>query len=201
MHWLLILMSIGAANAFQLAMSSVPVTVQVADKLISSVFAIKPLFKLAAKGARQKIIQQGLSIGVDWDKSREILQSNMDVIGSEYDKLTNKNIVYPDYYLKEFHAYENGNLNWQAAFEVESAALTVHSPIFVAKGDALQYDGDYQLRDNFHKNMKQIFNKNDFKPKKILVLTHAHSYALILIDTHSYSFILIHTHSLALIRI
>lgn len=168
MHWLLILMSIGAANAFQLAMSSVPVTVQVADKLISSVFAIKPLFKLAAKGARQKIIQQGLSIGVDWDKSREILQSNMDVIGSEYDKLTNKNIVYPDYYLKEFHAYENGNLNWQAAFEVESAALTVHSPIFVAKGDALQYNGDYQLRDNFHKNMKQIFNKDDFKPKKIL---------------------------------
>ena len=170
MSWLLMFASIvGIIDAYRLTMSSVPVPVQVADKLISSVFAVKPLFKLAAKGARNKMIQQGLSIGVDWDKSREIFQSKMDVIEHEYNKLTNKNLIYPDYYLKEFHAYENGNLGWDAAFEVESAALTVHSPIFVAnKGDPLQFNGDNQLRDNFHKNMKQIFGKNDFKPKKIL---------------------------------
>lgn len=170
MSWLLMFASIvGIIDAYRLTMSSVPVPVQVADKLISSVFAVKPLFKLAAKGARNKMIQQGLSIGVDWDKSREIFQSKMDVIEHEYNKLTNKNLIYPDYYLKEFHAYENGNLGWDAAFEVESAALTVHSPIFIAnKGDPLQFNGDNQLRDNFHKNMKQIFGKNDFKPNKIL---------------------------------
>jgi len=170
MHLLLIWLSIlGAVDAYRLAMSSVPVPVQVADKLISSVFAIKPLFKLAAKGARSKMIKQGLSIGVDWDKSREVFQGNIDVIENEYHKLTNKNLIYPEYYLKEFHAYENGNLGWDAAFEVEAAALTVHAPIFVDnKGDPPKFDGDYTLRDKFHNNMKQIFNENNFKPRKIL---------------------------------
>jgi ubiquinone/menaquinone biosynthesis C-methylase UbiE len=51
--------------------------------------------------------------------------------------------------------------------EVESAALTVHAPIFVPKGE-LSINGDFELRDNFHKNMKKNFIEKDFKPKRIL---------------------------------
>jgi hypothetical protein len=31
----------------------------------------------------------------------------------ELEKLENKSIVYPDYYLQPFHAYDKGNLCWQ----------------------------------------------------------------------------------------
>lgn len=34
-------------------------------------------------------------------------------------------MTYPDYYLRAFHAYEQGNLNWLAAFEVEAATLAM----------------------------------------------------------------------------
>jgi hypothetical protein len=40
-------------------------------------------------------------------------------------ELEQKDIVYPDYYLKPFHAYDEGNLSWMAAFEVEPASYAV----------------------------------------------------------------------------
>lgn len=36
-------------------------------------------------------------------------------------QVTNPAVTYPAYYLQQFHAYEEGNLNWEAAFEVEAA--------------------------------------------------------------------------------
>ena len=54
--------------------------------------------------------------------------------------------------------------------EVEPAALTVHAPIYTPSFKILDINGDYTLRDNFHKNMKIIFDKIGFKPKRILDL-------------------------------
>ena len=51
--------------------------------------------------------------------------------------------------------------------EVESAALTVHAPIFTTD-KSLDKLGDFMLRDNFHKNMRSIFAKRNFSPKRIL---------------------------------
>ncbi len=67
-----------------------------------------------------------------------------------------------------FHAYDEGNLSWQAAMEVESAALTVHAQVFTSQKDELDALGDFRLRDNFHKNMMQLLSKRNFQPKRIL---------------------------------
>ena len=32
---------------------------------------------------------------------------------------------YPDYYLKPFHGYNEGNMLWRAAYEAESATLSI----------------------------------------------------------------------------
>lgn len=113
------------------------------------------------------MINQGKSIGVDWNANRNILEKDIDKIQKHYDNIIDKNIVYPSYYLRPFHAYTDGNLNWEAAYEVESAALTVHSPIFVSKGE-LSINGDFELRDNMHKSMLINFNEQGFKPTRIL---------------------------------
>jgi ubiquinone/menaquinone biosynthesis C-methylase UbiE len=76
--------------------------------------------------------------------------------------------VYPSYYEKPFHAYEKGNLCWEAAYEFEPAALTVHAPIFASDGKELLRNGDDTLRSNFHRNMCLILNKKGCMPKRIL---------------------------------
>lgn len=143
--------------------------VKVADALITSAFQIRPLFKMASKKARDQMVEQGQQIGVDWKVNVGQLQSDMEKLTTMYGELDNsKTLVYPGYYLKPFHAYDDGNLSWQAAMEVESAALTVHAKIYVKEKNDLDELGDFTLRDNFHINMRQIFEKHDFKPTKIL---------------------------------
>ena len=41
------------------------------------------------------------------------------------DEIEDTSIEYPSYYLVPFHAYDNGNLDWTAAFECESATAAM----------------------------------------------------------------------------
>lgn len=40
-------------------------------------------------------------------------------------ELEDKSLVYPSYYLQPFHAYDEGNLNWLAACEVDPASYAM----------------------------------------------------------------------------
>lgn len=51
--------------------------------------------------------------------------ANVLQIFSIREEVENKDLGYPDYYMQEFHAYDEGNLNWLAAFEVESATYSM----------------------------------------------------------------------------
>ena len=56
---------------------------------------------------------------------------------------------YPEYYVQPFHAYEEGNLNWLAAFEVESATYSMALRTF--PGEGLSADqAQCRLRDGIH---------------------------------------------------
>ena len=46
------------------------------------------------------------------------------------EEIENKSMDYPSYYLKPFHAYEHGNLDWTAAFENESASSAMAWRVF-----------------------------------------------------------------------
>ena len=61
-------------------------------------------------------------------------------------------MAYPDYYLKPFHAYSEGNLNWLAAFEAESATYSMALRVWPAEVKAGQLswrDAQARLRDSF----------------------------------------------------
>jgi ubiquinone/menaquinone biosynthesis C-methylase UbiE len=139
---------------------------KLATTLLEGAFKIKPLFKLASTMARKQIIKQGLSIGVDWDKETKEIYKQMDSLNDLYSKLSSTSLKYPEYYMKPFHAYDEGNLSWQAAVEVESAALTVHAPIYTSDRSILDINGDAMLRDNFHTNMKGMLNEKQCRPIK-----------------------------------
>ncbi|MFP4119657.1 class I SAM-dependent methyltransferase [Coleofasciculus sp.] len=119
-------------------------TPQLASRLVNRFLAIKPLANLAKQQARKMIVKRAEKIGVPWTKQVDELRS-LDW-ESYLSQVQNPQLTYPDYYLRPFHAYNQGNLQWDAAFEQEVAAYAVHANIYPE--DRLQ--GDAKLRQSYH---------------------------------------------------
>ncbi|MCM1983089.1 class I SAM-dependent methyltransferase [Lyngbya confervoides] len=119
-----------------------------ATTLVNGLLAIKPLATFAQQRARTMMIKRAESIGVNWTAQAQALrdrgQSQWD---QERAQLEDPTLVYPDYYLTAFHAYESGNLSWEAATEVEVAAYAAHARIW---SDLGAREGDARLRQSFH---------------------------------------------------
>ena len=125
-------------------------TVPLSTRLINGLLEIKPLYGIAKHQARQMMVKRAERIGVPWKKQVEQMKA-VDW-ETEIEKVENPHLSYPDYYLTSFHAYEEGNLGWKPALELEVAALTVHSTLFNKAGDKT---GDAKLRASYHNVLKQ----------------------------------------------
>ncbi|MCC3408687.1 MAG: methyltransferase domain-containing protein [Microcoleus sp. PH2017_10_PVI_O_A] len=119
-----------------------------ASRLVNGVLSIKPLAALAKHQAREMMINRAEKIGVHWrEEAQALLERNWD---AELLSVQNPDLVYPKYYLTSFHAYEKGNMSWEAATEVEVAARAVHAGIWPEAGA----EGDAKLRASYHEIVK-----------------------------------------------
>jgi ubiquinone/menaquinone biosynthesis C-methylase UbiE len=127
-------------------------TDRLASQLVNGLLSIKPLAKFAKSQARELIIKRAESIGVAWREDVKFLRSRggSEALSPQWAtdlaQITSPNLDYPKYYLTSFHAYEQGNMSWDAAMEVEVAAYSVHAKIFAETGTT----GDTQLRKSYH---------------------------------------------------
>jgi ubiquinone/menaquinone biosynthesis C-methylase UbiE len=136
-------------------------TVGLASRLVNGVLAIKPLANFAKTRARKMMIDRAEAIGVPWRENvRQLSERTWD---TELAAVQNSQLQYPDYYVTSFHAYEQGNLSWKAAWEVESAARAVHAKIW--SGGSVS--GDPMLRQSYH---QAIQAQLDIAPQTILDL-------------------------------
>lgn len=119
-----------------------------ASQLVNGVLAIKPLANLARHRARQMMIKRAESIGVDWLGEVQTLRERD--WSADLAQVQNAELQYPDYYLRTFHAYDEGNLGWEPAIEVEVAAYAVHARIWQDTGA----EGDARLRQSYHNVLK-----------------------------------------------
>nr|GEW28433.1 S-adenosyl-L-methionine-dependent methyltransferase [Tanacetum cinerariifolium] len=93
------------------------------SRLVAALIGFKPLYSLLKLGARQVLISTAEKNNVRWrDMTKEILESD---VYDEMESVQNTSIVYPDYYLNPFHAYDEGNLSWLAAAEAEAATMSI----------------------------------------------------------------------------
>ncbi|KAF3327101.1 Erythromycin 3''-O-methyltransferase [Carex littledalei] len=93
------------------------------SKMVGALISFKPLYNLMKIASRQVIISTAEKANVPWrEMSKEILESDVYQL---FDELRNPNLIYPDYYLNPFHAYEEGNLSWLAASEAEAATMSI----------------------------------------------------------------------------
>ena len=120
-----------------------------ASRLVKGALAIAPLANFARTRARKMTIARAESIGVSWRKNVALLeQYDWDEV---WHQIYNPDLEYPSYYTTSFHAYSSGNLSWQAAWEVESAAISVHAKIW-SEGDL---NGDALLRQSYSRVLQQ----------------------------------------------
>jgi ubiquinone/menaquinone biosynthesis C-methylase UbiE len=124
--------------------------------VVNQVLAIKPLWNFAKGRARAMMVKRAESIGVPWRETVQGLQSRhtADDFSPAWQEalaaVENSTLAYPDYYTTSFHAYDEGNLGWQPAMEVEVAAKAVHARIWPEAGAA----GDARLRQSYHDVLK-----------------------------------------------
>lgn len=120
-----------------------------ASRLVNGILAIKPLANFAKTRARQMMIDRAESIGVPWREN--VLKLSDRDWTEDLKAVQNPDLVYPDYYTTSFHAYDSGNLSWQAAWEVESASRAVHAQIW-SQGDV---SGDSMLRQSYSQAIQE----------------------------------------------
>ncbi|NEQ27983.1 MAG: class I SAM-dependent methyltransferase [Microcoleus sp. SIO2G3] len=125
---------------------------RLASRLVNGLLSIKPLAALAKHQARSMMIKRAEQIGVPWTK--RVQELRLLDWESQLSQVQNAELSYPDYYLRAFHAYDNGNLSWDAALEVEVAAYAVHAKIWPG-ADA---EGDPKLRQSYHDVLKDQLN-------------------------------------------
>ncbi|KAL3821423.1 hypothetical protein ACJIZ3_007328 [Penstemon smallii] len=93
------------------------------SRLVGALISFKPLYSVMKLGARQVFISTAEKNNIPWrDMTKEILESD---VYKEKEALEDPSIVYPDYYLNPFHAYDEGNLSWLAAAEAEPATMSM----------------------------------------------------------------------------
>lgn len=120
-------------------------------RLINGVLAVKPLADFAKDRARNMMIKRAESIGVYWlDEVAQLRSRGSDQVFNsiweqERERICDRTLTYPDYYLTSFHAYKEGNLGWDPALEATVAAKAVHARLW-PEGDAR---GDVRLRQSY----------------------------------------------------
>jgi len=117
------------------------------SRCVNLLIQTKPLYALMKQQARQVLIKTAEKNGVPWRKHYEELKASG--IQQQIDRMTNPAVEYPAYYQVPFHAYEEGNLCWQAAFEAESATHAM--ALRVWKDEPLTWQAAQErLRSSFH---------------------------------------------------
>eukprot|EP00600_Ochromonadales_sp_CCMP1393_P009445 CAMPEP_0174970580 /NCGR_PEP_ID=MMETSP0004_2-20121128/9469_1 /TAXON_ID=420556 /ORGANISM="Ochromonas sp., Strain CCMP1393" /LENGTH=328 /DNA_ID=CAMNT_0016220341 /DNA_START=216 /DNA_END=1202 /DNA_ORIENTATION=+ len=76
-------------------------------------------------GARNTLIDTAEKNNIPWRLLSRDLKGKMDILDDNFNNIVDSTISYPSYYTQEFHAYSEGNLNWEAACECESATMSM----------------------------------------------------------------------------
>lgn len=117
------------------------------SRCVNTLIQIKPIYAVMKHQARQVLINTAEKNGVSWRKNVAALADSD--VQQRFQTLTNPAVTYPDYYRVPFHAYDEGNLCWSAAFEAESATHAM--ALRVWKQEPLTWqEAQTRLRDCFH---------------------------------------------------
>jgi len=118
------------------------------------------------ENARNWFVSKAIRSGIPWN---ELYVENVEVhdkINEYKEQIEEKNIIYPDYYLRPFHGYDEGNMIWKAAHEAEAATLSISIGYW---DNTDPYVAQEYMRNNITNNIKQYLDNLNMKlPNNIL---------------------------------
>lgn len=130
----------------------------VLSRLVNVLIQTPPIYSLMKHQARRVLIQTAEKNGIPWRTNYKQLEASE--VKNVFSEINDKNIIYPDYYQKPFHAYRDGNLCWQAAFEAESATYSMGLRVW--RNENISWETAHErLRSSFHQVLK------DYLPKSV----------------------------------
>lgn len=113
----------------------------------------KPIYAVLKQQARQVLIKTAEKNEIPWRKHYEELAAAG--IDEQIMSNTNPAVCYPGYYQRPFHAYERGNLCWEAAFEAQSATHAMGLRVW--KDESLTWQAAQErLRSSFHQVLAEF---------------------------------------------
>lgn len=117
------------------------------SRCINLLIQTKPIYAVMKQQARQVLIKTAERNGISWRQQYE--QLHQSGVQQRLSAMTDPSVIYPAYYQMPFHAYQDGNLCWDAAFEAESATYAM--ALRVWKDEPLTWqDAQTRLRHSFH---------------------------------------------------
>ncbi len=96
--------------------------------------------------ARSTMVKTAEANGIPWKSAKEWLQAN-----AQCRRIIESEFTVPTYYRQAFHAYDEGNLSWDAALEVEIASCSVGARNFPQYGSR----GEEAFRGAFESALEQ----------------------------------------------
>ena len=128
------------------------------SRVVNVLIQTKPIYRVMKHQARQVLIKTAEKKGIPWQKNYQQLEQS--TVKDLLKTITDPNIVYPDYYQVPFHAYDQGNLCWQAAFEAASATQSMALRVWPQEN--LTWEAAQErLRSSFHQVLDQ------YSPEKV----------------------------------
>lgn len=122
------------------------------SRFVNLLIQTKPIYSVMKSQARQVLVKTAEKNGIQWRENYKTLESSG--VKQTLADITNPDIVYPDYYQVPFHAYDQGNLCWPAAFEAESATYSMALRVWPQEELTWQ-SAQNRLRSSFHEVLAQ----------------------------------------------
>ena len=119
------------------------------SRFVNLLIQTKPIYRIMKRQARQVLIRTAEKNGIPWRKNYQKLENSE--VKELYNAIADSNLIYPDYYQVPFHAYDRGNLCWQAAFEAESATYSMGLRVWKNEPDLTWQVAQDRLRNSFYR--------------------------------------------------
>ena len=123
-------------------------------RLIETLIGISVFRRPLFFQARQLIIRTAERNGIPWRQRREELRLAAEPLRSSS---MSAGVHPPDYYIARFHAYEQGNLCWQAAAEAEQATDAMALRVWPDQ-QLTPVEAQQMLRDAIHSAVEPLLN-------------------------------------------
>ncbi len=131
---------------------------------ICNAFHNSKLWNLMNKPLKEKariwFINRAEKKGIKWKEITDFYRSDhaKKEIHNIFNEINNIDINYPEYYTKSFHGYDEGNLNWLAAYENEASIISMSSGYYK---NVSPEESSLLLRTNFNNLIyNNLKNKN-----------------------------------------